>query len=88
MCAHHVPSRGVCGSPSSVRVLMVDAVRRDPEDRAALERERGAPGQEVLDRFRCLVATVRQQPVIAHADPQHAGDDVQHQGGEDRAEIP
>ena len=67
---------------------MVDPVRRNPEDGAALERERGAPGQKVLDRFRCLVGTVRQQPVIPHADPQHAGDDVQHQSGENRAEIP
>ena len=58
----------------AVRVLVVNAMRRHPEDRAALERQRCAPRQDVLEPFVGLVAAVGQQPVIAHADAQHAGD--------------
>ena len=71
----------------AVGVLMMDAVRRHPEDRAAFERQRRAPRQDVLDRPVGLVAAVRQQPVVAHADAEHAGDDVKDDGGEDRTRV-
>ena len=32
-----------------VGLLMMDAMGRDPEDRPALERQRAAEGQEILD---------------------------------------
>ena len=70
-----------------IRVLVVDAVRGDPEDRPALERERAAPRQEVLDRLVGLVAPVGQQAVIAHADAEHAGDEIQERGGDDGARV-
>ena len=41
-----------------IRFLMMDAVRGDPEDRTAFERERAAPGQEVFDPFGRLVTAV------------------------------
>ena len=68
MCAQKPPSRGECGSPSLVGVLMMDAMGRYPEDRPAFERQRRADRQEVFQPLRALEAAVRQQPVIAHAD--------------------
>ena len=60
-----------------IRMLMMNAMRGDPEDRSALERERAAHRQEVLDPLRRLVAAMRQQAVIAHADAERAGDPPQ-----------
>ena len=34
-----------------VGMLMVDAMRGDPEDRPAFERQRAADGEEILERF-------------------------------------
>ena len=51
----------------SVRVRVVNPVGRDPLDRAAFERERGAEREEIFDPLRRLVAAVRQKSVIAHA---------------------
>ncbi len=70
-----------------VRVLVVDAVRGHPEDRAALERERAADRQEVLDPLVGLVAAVRQQAVVGHADAEAAGDEPHDDRGEDGAEV-
>jgi hypothetical protein len=69
----------------AIRFLMMNAMRRDPEDRTALERERSAERQEILDPLVGLVAAVRQQPVIGHPDPQHAADEVQNERREQRA---
>ena len=63
------------------------AVRRHPEDRAAFERQRRAPRQGVLDPAVGLVAAVREQPVVRHADAEHAGDDIENEGGEDRTKV-
>src|SRR5580692_5009585 len=65
-----------------IRVLVMNAVRRDPENRSAFERERGADGQEVLHPLRSLVATVREQPMISHADTQAARNPPQEHGDE------
>ena len=70
-----------------IRVLMVDAMRRHPEDRTALERQRAAPGQDVFDPLARLVAAMGQQAVIRHADAEHAGDDIQDEGREDRPVV-
>ena len=66
-----------------VGVLMMDAVRGDPEDRSALERQRAAEGQEVLDP---LVASCS-RGASAGGDsampmPSMPRDDVEHEGGE------
>src|SRR5580700_8800676 len=49
---------------------MMDAMRRNPTDRTALQRERGEKRRRVLDRFREHEAAVGQGPVKAerHAD--------------------
>ena len=70
-----------------IRVLVMDAMGRDPEDRPAFERERGAPGQQVLNPLVGLVTAVGQQPVIGHPDAEHAGDDIEDESGEDRAGV-
>ncbi len=70
-----------------VGVLMVDAVRCHPEDRATLEGECAADRQEVLHPLRGLVAAVGQQAVIRHADPEAAGDKPHDHRGQHRAVI-
>ena len=82
MCAHHLPSTRRMRIAFFVRMLMMDAVRGHPENRAAFQRERGANGQKIFDPLRSLVAAMRQQPVIAHADSQAAGNPVQKQRDE------
>ena len=51
-----------------VAVLVVDAMRRDPEHRAAFEGQGGAGSHEVFKPFGNLVAAVGEQTVVAHAD--------------------
>src|SRR5258708_37833171 len=65
-----------------VRKLMMNPVRRHPENRPALERERRAPGQEIFHPFRSLVSAMRQKPVIAHPDSEAARYPPQENGGE------
>src|SRR5271156_314619 len=64
--------------------LMMDAVRGHPENRAALERQRGADGQEVLNPLGSLVAAMRQQAMVAHADAPTAGHPPEQQRNEKR----
>src|SRR5262252_3090472 len=62
--------------------LMMNAVRRDPENRAALERQRGAPGEKVLDPLWSFVSAMGKKTVVAHANAQAAGDPPQENGDE------
>src|SRR5271155_2833945 len=55
-----------------IRKLMMNAVRRHPEYRPAFKRQRRAPGQKIFHPLRSLVSAMRQQPVIAHPDPEAA----------------
>ena len=71
----------------AIGVLVVDAVRGDPEDRSAFEREGAAPGQEVLDPLVGLIAAMCQEAVIGHADAEHAGNAIQDRRGKDGADI-
>src|ERR1700733_10115550 len=59
-----------------IRVLMMNAVRGDPEDRPAFEGEATAHGDEVLDPPRSTVAAVCKQAVIGHADSDIDGEKV------------
>src|SRR5687767_10277724 len=70
-----------------IRLLMMDAMRRDPEDRSALERERAANREEVLDELRRSVAAMCEQPVIRHPDAEHAARVIENQCGEHRTVI-
>jgi len=54
--------------------LMMNAVRRHPEDRPPFKRKRRAPGQKVLHPLRGFVSAMGEEPVIAHPDAQAAGD--------------
>src|SRR5687768_17287495 len=51
-----------------VGMLMMLAMRGDPEERSAFECESGAGGQEIFDDLRCFIRPMREQPVICHAD--------------------
>ena len=66
---------------------MMDSMGGDPENRPAFEGERAAEREEVLDPLGGLVAAMREQAVVAHADAQRAGDIPHDDGGEDGASI-
>src|ERR1700744_1071487 len=51
-----------------VGVLMMHAMRSHPENWPTLKRHRAARGQKILKPARDLVAAMRQQPMIGHAD--------------------
>ena len=70
-----------------IGLLMMDAMRRDPEDRTALERERAADREKVLNELGRLVAAMRQQPVIRHPDAEHAARVIENQRGQHRAVV-
>ena len=59
--------RGV-GVALVVRVLMMNAMCGDPEDRSAFESHGSAGCEEVLDPLGCFVAAVREQAMVSHAD--------------------
>jgi hypothetical protein len=73
--------------PFLIGLLMVDAVGGYPENRSSLEGQRAAPGEEVLHPPECPVAAVGEEPVIGHADAEHAGDAVEHGRGHDGAGV-
>ncbi len=51
-----------------VAVLVMNAMRGHPEDRPAFKRQRSADGEGVLQPLGNLVAAMRQQSVVAHAN--------------------
>jgi hypothetical protein len=66
----------------------MDAVRRDPVDRAAFERERATDGEKILDSLRHFIAAMGQEPVITHAYAEAARDPVENGGEKDRLPAP
>src|SRR6185369_13154066 len=66
---------------------MMNAMRGDPEDRTALEGERAADCEKVLDELRGLVAAVREQPVVGHSDAEHAACVVKNECGQHRPVV-
>ena len=60
-----------------IRILVMDSMCCDPEDRPAFECQSGADRQSVFHPFRRLVASVREQSMIAHADAQTNGNPPQ-----------
>src|SRR5688572_32238612 len=73
---------------SAIRMSMMNAMCRDPLNRAAFERQRSTGDQEVFDWFRNPVRTVRDQAVIAHADAKHAGNPIKYDRGDKRRPTP
>ena len=68
---------GGMGIAILVRELMMNTVRGHPEDRPALECQRGTYRKQVLHPLRRLIAAMGEQAVIAHADAQAARDPPQ-----------
>lgn len=69
-----------------VGFLVMDSMRRNPEDRSALERQRGTNGKEMLKSQRDSIRPMRVQPMIAHADAKASSHPVEKNGG--RTSIP
>src|SRR5436305_9917836 len=65
-----------------VSILVMDAVRRHPEKRAAFQRQRGAEGNEIFEPFIGLESTVREQPVIRNANAKATSNPPQKQRDE------
>src|SRR5579859_7777564 len=65
-----------------VSILVMDAMRRYPEKRAAFQRQRSAEGNEIFEPLVSLETAMREQPVIRNADAQAAGDPPQQQRDE------
>ena len=63
-----------------VRVLMMHAMGRDPEDRAAFKGHRAAGRHEVLDPLGGFVAAMCKQAMIGHADADVDGEEVHDDG--------
>jgi hypothetical protein len=53
---------------------MMNAVRRDPEERAAFKSERSASGEEVFDPLVSFVSAMGKQAVIRHSDSEASRD--------------
>src|SRR5690242_18003630 len=62
-----------------VGVLVMEAMGRDPKERAALQCERAADGQGAFEPPRCLVSAMGEQAVVAHAYAPPARDPEQRQ---------
>jgi hypothetical protein len=62
----------------SISVLMVHAMRGDPEYGAAFQRQSAACRQKVFDPSGSLVPTVRKQAMVTHPDPETAGNPPHH----------
>ena len=69
-----------------VGILMVDAMRRHPEDRSAFERQRSADREEIIQPQRDFVGPVSVQPVVSQAYSKAYRDPVQ--GHRDRKRAP
>src|SRR5262245_3631879 len=84
--AHVRPEAAVAGRMRvtfHVSILVVDAVRRDPEKRSAFQRQCGADRQKIFNPLVRLESAVREQSVITHADAQAAGNPPQQEGYEE-----
>ena len=63
-----------------VGVLVMDAMRGDPEDGSAFQSERAAKGEEIFHPVGSLVAAMSEQAVIAHADTEASGGAIKNDG--------
>ena len=71
------PSRGTVGVLRTVREGMMDPMRRDPFDGAALKRKHATEGQDVLKPLGHLEAAMGEQAVEAQGNAQQPGDPLQ-----------
>src|SRR5579883_877551 len=67
-----------------VRLRMVNAVRADPEHRAAFERHGPANREGIGEPLRALIGLMRMQPVIPKADAEPDADPMQRERGKER----
>src|SRR5271168_1873028 len=67
-----------------ISVLVVHAMDGDKEDRAALQGEGTAYGENILHPFRGLVASMREEPMVSHPDADAASDPPEKHRYEER----
>src|ERR1051326_6796631 len=65
--------------------LMMNAVRRDPENRTTLQRQRPADSEEIFDPKWNLIGPVRVQAMVTHANAQARRYPIQKNGDGKRA---
>jgi hypothetical protein len=65
-----------------VSILVMDAMRRYPEKRAAFQSQRGAEGNEIFEPLIGLETAMRKQPVISNANAKAPGNPPQKQRDE------
>src|ERR1700743_2972808 len=68
-----------------IGLLMMNAMHRDPENRAALKRQGAADREEVFQPDRALVSAVRVQTVVSHADPETSSHPVKEERNQEAA---
>jgi len=73
----HNPHLRARGEPEQA---VMHAVSGHPGDRPAFERQRPADRQEVFKPFGRLEGAMRQQAMVAHADPQAEGNPIEGEG--------
>jgi hypothetical protein len=67
-----------------VSILVMHAVCRDPEKRAAFQRQRGTEGQEIFHPLIGFKSAMREQTVIRDTNSQAAGNPPQEHGDKKR----
>src|SRR5215469_12314330 len=87
--AHMSPPRAVTRRvriTGLIGFLVMDPMRRNPEDRSSLERQRPTNGKEILQAEWYLVRSVRVQAMVPHADTKTCGHPDEESG--DRDPVP
>src|SRR5438105_12736078 len=67
-----------------VGVLVMDAMRRNPKYWPAFKSQRSAHCENVFHPLRSLIAAMRKQTVVAHADAEASGDPPENQRRQQR----
>src|SRR5438309_6013158 len=71
-----------------VSMRMMDAMSRDPLNRATFDRQHATGDEEIFDEFRHSVTTMSDKPVKAHSDTKTAGHPVKNHGADHRRPAP
>ena len=87
VCPKTAIARGV-RIPLLVRLLVMNAMRGNPENRATFQSHRTTDAEEVIQPFRHLIGAVGMETVISHPDSASDAEPVQARGNSNRFPIP
>src|SRR3989475_3466199 len=71
-----------------IRMRMMDAMRRNPLNRATFDRQHATGHEEIFSQFRHFVTTMSDKPMKAHADAKTAGNPVKNDCADHRRPAP